>query len=305
VTVPATPPDAATPPAGAAPPGTVTVQATGLSLRYGRTTALDAVSFVLRDGVTGLLGPNGAGKTTLLRILATAISADAGQVRMLGFDPRTTAGRLAIRRRLGYLPQSPGFHPNFTAFEFVDYIAILKEIVHRRHEEVRRVLHAVGLDDQRGTKVKALSGGMRQRVGLAAALLGDPPLVILDEPTVGLDPEQRLRLRELVADAGEDRTVLLSTHQTEDVMTVCQQVIVLDHGQIRFQGEPVALAEVARGRVWTSPTRTPTALAAWRTGAGSYHNIGAPPAGADLIAPTIEDGYLTLIDAATTGRETA
>jgi ABC-2 type transport system ATP-binding protein len=274
-----------------------TVQAEGLALRFGRTTALEDVSFELYDGVTGLLGPNGAGKTTLLRILATAIPADAGQLRILGADPRGAAGRLAIRRRLGYLPQNPGFHPHFTAFEFVDYIAILKEIVDGRHEEVRRVLHEVGLDDQRGKKTKALSGGMRQRVGLAAALLGDPALVILDEPTVGLDPEQRLRLRELVATIGEGRTVLLSTHQTEDVATVCQRVIVLDRGRIRFEGEPMALAEMARGRVWTSPARADGALAAWRTGNGEYHNIGDPPAGARLVDPSIEDGYLTVIDA--------
>jgi ABC-2 type transport system ATP-binding protein len=276
----------------------VTVSAIGLSLRFGRTRALDGVEFTLADGVTGLLGPNGAGKTTLLRILATALPADAGQLRILGCDPSTAAGRLAIRRRLGYLPQNPGFHPHFTAFEFVDYIAILKEIVRGRHEEVRRVLHQVGLDDQRGTKIKALSGGMRQRVGLAAALLGEPALVILDEPTVGLDPEQRLRFRELIADSGEGRTVLLSTHQTEDVMTVCQRVIVLDHGQIRFEGEPGALAAVAAGRVWTSAARAPGALAAWRTSSGAYHNIGDPPPGAQLIDPTIEDGYLMLIDAA-------
>jgi ABC-2 type transport system ATP-binding protein len=275
----------------------VTVQAEGLALRFGRTTALEDVSFELYDGVTGLLGPNGAGKTTLLRILATAIPADAGQFRILGADPRGAAGRLAVRRRLGYLPQNPGFHPHFTAFEFVDYVAILKEIVDGRHEEVRRVLHEAGLDEQRGKKIKALSGGMRQRVGLAAALLGDPALVILDEPTVGLDPEQRLRLRELVATIGEGRTVLLSTHQTEDVATVCQRVIVLDRGRIRFEGEPMALAEMARGRVWTSPARADGALAAWRTGNGEYHNIGGPPAGARLVDPSIEDGYLTVIDA--------
>jgi ABC-2 type transport system ATP-binding protein len=298
VTLPSLQPDAA-----AAQPGIPTVRAGELTLRYARKVALDGVSFTLHDGVTGVLGPNGAGKTTLLRILATAISADAGELTTLGFDPRTRAGRLAIRRRLGYLPQHPGFHPNFTAFEFVDYVAILKEIVQGRHAEVRRVLAAAGLDDQRGVKIRALSGGMRQRVGLAAALLGDPALVILDEPTAGLDPEQRLRFRELIAESGEERTVLLSTHQTEDVMTVCQRVIVLDHGRIRFQGEPAALAATARGRVWTSAARSPGALAAWRTGAGTYRNIGDPPAGADLIDPTIEDGYLMLIDAAAALRE--
>ncbi|MFC4591688.1 ABC transporter ATP-binding protein [Sphaerisporangium corydalis] len=279
-----------------------TLRAEGLSLRFGRTTALEDVTFALDDGVTGLLGPNGAGKTTLLRIMATAIPPDSGHLRVLGADPRGAAGRLAIRRRLGYLPQSPGFHQHFTAFEFVDYIAILKEIVDGRHAEVRRVLHAVGLDDQRGKKIKALSGGMRQRVGLAAALLGDPALVILDEPTVGLDPEQRLRFRELIALIGEGRTVLLSTHQTEDVASVCRHVIVLDQGRIRFEGDPVALAGVARGRVWTGPARADGALAAWRTGNGDYHNIGDPPLGARLADPGIEDGYLMLIAAGPAGR---
>ncbi|MFI6484196.1 ABC transporter ATP-binding protein [Nonomuraea sp. NPDC050663] len=282
-----------------------TVQADGLSLRFRRTMALQEVSFTLDDGVTGLLGPNGAGKTTLLRILATAIPADAGRLRILGADPRNAAGRLAVRRRLGYLPQNPGFHQHFTAFEFVDYIAILKEIVDGRHDEVRRVLHAVGLDDQRGKKIKALSGGMRQRVGLAAALLDDPALVILDEPTVGLDPEQRLRFRELIADIGEGRTVLLSTHQTEDVATVCRRVIVLNQGRIRFDGEPSELAGMARGRVWTSQARAEGALAGWRTGNGDFHNIGDPPPGARLVEPSIEDGYLTVIDAATLAGRTS
>jgi ABC-2 type transport system ATP-binding protein len=241
----------------------------------------------------------------VLRILATALAADSGELTTLGQNPRTAAGRLAVRRRLGYLPQHPGFHPNFTAFEFVDYVAILKELVpgRSRHEEVRRVLAAVGLDDRRGVKIKALSGGMRQRVALAAALLGGPALLILDEPTVGLDPEQRLRFRELIAACGEGCTVLLSTHQTEDVMTVCQRVIVLDRGRTRFQGVPADLAAVARGRVWTSPARSAGALAAWRTGAGTYHNIGDPPPGADLVEPSIEDGYLMLVDGAGATRE--
>ncbi|MCK9897295.1 ATP-binding cassette domain-containing protein [Frankia sp. AgB32] len=277
-----------------------TVTATGLTLRYRATVALRDVSFSLGTGVTGLLGPNGAGKTSLLRILATSIVADHGDLRVLGADPRTAPGRLAVRRRLGYLPQNPGFYPNFTAFAFVDYVAILKELTDRpaRHDEVRRVLAAVGLSDQRTRKIKTLSGGMRQRVALAAALLGDPGLLVLDEPTVGLDPEQRLRFRELIAGLGEGRTVLLSTHQTEDVTTVCQRVIVLDAGMIRFEGDPVELATVARGRVWSSPVRAPEALVSWRTGTGVHRNVGHPPPGAPLVEPTLEDGYLLLLDPA-------
>jgi ABC-2 type transport system ATP-binding protein len=280
------------------------VRAAQLSLRYGRTYALADVAFTLGDGVTGLLGPNGAGKTTLLRIVATALAPDRGDLTVLGADPRTESGRLAVRRRLGYLPQDPGFHPSFTAFEFVDYVAILKELTDRRarHEEVRRVLAAVGLQDQRGKRIRALSGGMRQRVALAAALVGDPDLLVLDEPTVGLDPEQRLRFREVIAELGEGRSVLLSTHQTEEVMALCQRVIVLDRGEVRFEGTPADLAALAHGRVWTSGSREPGALASWRAGTGRYRHVGDPPAGAELLEPSVEDGYLLLVD--TTQQET-
>ncbi|MGW3019563.1 ABC transporter ATP-binding protein [Streptomyces longwoodensis] len=275
-----------------------TLTASGLTLRYGGTRALDDVSLSLTRGVTGLLGPNGAGKTTLLRVLATAVPPDGGAFRALGHDPRTSAGRLALRRELGYLPQTPGFHPDFTAFEFVDYVAILKELTDRgaRHREVRRVLEAVDLSEVRGKRIKRLSGGMRQRVALAAALVGDPGFLVLDEPTVGLDPEQRMRFRELVAEAGEGRTVLLSTHQTEDVAMLCHRVVVLAHGRVRFEGTPAELTARAAGRVWSSDRRDPAARAGWRTGTGTFRNVGDPPEGADLLEPTLEDGYLLTLD---------
>ncbi|MFE9031634.1 ABC transporter ATP-binding protein [Streptomyces iakyrus] len=277
---------------------TPTVSASGLSLRYGGTRALDDVSLRLTAGVTGLLGPNGAGKTTLLRVLATALPADQGAFTVLGHDPATARGRQEVRRRLGYLPQTPGFHPDFTAFEFVDYVAILKEITDRgaRHREVRRVLDEVGLADVRGKRIRKLSGGMRQRVALAAALAGDPGFLVLDEPTVGLDPEQRMRFRELIAGAGEGRTVLLSTHQTEDVAMLCHRVIVMAGGRVRFEGTPAELTARAAGRVWSSTERDPGAKAGWRTGTGSFRNVGDPPAGADLLEPTLEDGYLLTLD---------
>ncbi|KUO10614.1 ABC transporter ATP-binding protein [Streptomyces sp. DSM 15324] len=275
-----------------------TLRADGLALRFGGTRALDGVSLRLTRGVTGLLGPNGAGKTTLLRVLATAVPADDGRFTALGHDPRTAAGRLALRRELGYLPQTPGFHPDFTAFEFVDYVAILKELTDRgaRHREVRRVLDAVDLSDVRGKRLKRLSGGMRQRVALAAALVGDPGFLVLDEPTVGLDPEQRMRFRDLIAQAGEGRTVLLSTHQTEDVAMLCHRVVVLAAGRVRFEGTPAELTARAAGRVWSSAERAAGALAGWRTGAGTFRNIGDPPPGADLLEPTLEDGYLLALD---------
>jgi ABC-2 type transport system ATP-binding protein len=274
-----------------------TVLVRDLRMTFGRTRALDGVTFDLEPGVTGLLGPNGAGKTTLLRVLATVSAPDDGAVQALGLDPRDPDQRLDLRGRLGYMPQEPGFHARFTAFEFVDYVAILKELHqrHARHEEVRRVLDLVGLGALRGKRIKALSGGMRRRIALAQALLGDPDLLLLDEPTAGLDPEQRLRFRELVGRFGEGRTVLLSTHQTEDVVALCQQVLVLHHGLLRFAGTPLELAGLARGHVWHSPGRDPGALAAWRTGSGQHRNIGNPPPGSDLLEPTLEDGYLLLL----------
>ncbi|GAA2318996.1 ABC transporter ATP-binding protein [Streptomyces hawaiiensis] len=277
---------------------TTTVSASGLSLRYGGTRALDDVSLRLTTGVTGLLGPNGAGKTTLLRVLATALPADRGAFTVLGHDPGTARGRQEVRRRLGYLPQTPGFHPDFSAFEFVDYVAILKEMTDRtaRHREVRRVLDEVGLADVRGKRIRKLSGGMRQRVALGAALVGDPGFLVLDEPTVGLDPEQRMRFRELIADAGEGRTVLLSTHQTEDVAMLCNRVVVMAGGRVRFEGTPAELTERAEGRVWSSTERAPGAKAGWRTGTGTFRNVGDPPPGAELLEPTLEDGYLLTLD---------
>ncbi|MFJ5308317.1 ABC transporter ATP-binding protein [Streptomyces sp. NPDC088350] len=277
---------------------TTTVSAAGLSLRYGSTQALDDVSLRLGSGVTGLLGPNGAGKTTLLKVLATALPADSGTFSVLGQDPGTTSGRQEVRRVLGYLPQTPGFHPDFTAFEFVDYVAILKELTDRaaRHQEVRRVLAEVDLSDVRGKRIKKLSGGMRQRVALAAALVGDPGFLVLDEPTVGLDPEQRMRFRELIARAGEGRTVLLSTHQTEDVAMLCNRVVVMAGGTVRFEGTPAELTARAAGRVWSGAERDPGAMAGWRTGLGAFRNVGDPPAGAELVEPTLEDGYLIALD---------
>lgn len=275
----------------------MTVRVTEVSKHYGSLHALDGVSFGLGNGITGLLGPNGAGKTTLLRCLATVLAPDAGTIDVLGFDPDRPRDRTEIRRRIGYLPQEPGFYRNFTCFDFVDYLAILKEHVDRdeRHAEVRRVLELTGLSDKSTTKIRKLSGGMRRRLALAQSLLGSPGFLILDEPTAGLDPELRFRFRELVTELAADRVVLLSTHQTEDVAAICDRVIVLDAGLVRFDGTPAGLIELAEGRVWVSADRPVGARITWRTATGQYRAVGEAPEGADLIAPTIEDGYLMLV----------
>ena len=274
-----------------------TVELVEVTKSYGATRALDNITVAFGRGVTGVLGPNGAGKTTLLRVVATVLAADSGGVRVLGEDPGDAAGRLSIRRRLGYFPQEPGYYANLSAVAFVDYIAILKEMTDRRarHDEVRRVLVQVGLEDVMHKKIKSLSGGMRRRVIVAQALLGSPELLVLDEPAAGLDPEQRLRFRELVSAVAEHHTVLLSTHQTDDVSALCQRVVVINRGRIHHDGTPDAMIEHARGRVWLAAAADARAQLSWRTGTGQHRLIGDPPPGAQLAEPALEDAYLLLI----------
>jgi ABC-2 type transport system ATP-binding protein len=273
------------------------VVAEGLSRRYGRIQALDGVDFRLERGVTGLLGPNGAGKSTLLSILATVNEPDAGQISVFGLRPQDGRERVEIRRRLGYLPQELGYHRHFTVAGFLDYIAILKEIVDRRRraEEVARVLAAVGMERFGRRRIRSLSGGFRQRLGIAQALLGGPELLILDEPTSGLDTEQRLRFRELLSNLPGDPVVVLSTHQADDIAAICPRVIVVLEGRIRFAGAPAELAQSAAGHVWTAGERDDRAHLSWRDGQGRWRHIGdRPPAGFEAAAPTVEDGYLML-----------
>jgi ABC-2 type transport system ATP-binding protein len=278
---------------------TSTVELKGVGKRYGRTDALVDVDLAFGDGVTGLLGPNGAGKTTLLRIVATSIAADSGEVRLLGREPRhSDADVTEVRRELGYLPQELGYPSDMTAFGFVEYVAVLKEWDDRarRTGEVRRVLELVDLTDQSTVRVSRLSGGQRRRVGLAQAMIGDPRLLVLDEPTTGLDPAQRADLRRTLSSLGHRSTVLLSTHQTEDVAALCERVVVLAEGTIRFDGAVTELVGTAVGRVWLADEPSDDALVSWRTGTGRYHVVGGtPPVGAELTEPTLEDAYLLML----------
>ncbi|MEU6998391.1 ABC transporter ATP-binding protein [Nonomuraea sp. NPDC046570] len=275
----------------------MTIHVKGLTKRFGRKHVLNGLDLTVTPGVTGLLGPNGAGKTTLLRCLATTLAPDGGSMDVLGLNPADRVQRTELRRRLGYLPQDPGHYPHFTAFDLVDYVAILKEITDRRerHAEVRRVLAEVDLSEQAKVRVRRLSGGMRQRLALAQALLGRPDLLILDEPTVGLDPEQRMRFRAVVSKVGESRTVLLSTHQTEDVAALCERVVVMDGGSAVFDGTPGGLAATAAGRVWLSEDPPDAARLFWRTADGRYRTLGERPAGGGAAEPGVEDGYLLLL----------
>jgi ABC-2 type transport system ATP-binding protein len=222
------------------------VEITGLTRRFGRTLAVAGVDLQAGPGVFGLLGPNGAGKTSLLRMMATAIPPTSGTLRLLGRDPGSYGPRREIRRRLGYLPQNLGYYPGFTAAEFVEYFALLKEVPAARiPAAVTAAIERVGLGEKAKTKLRALSGGMLRRVGVAQAIVNQPGLLLLDEPTAGLDPEQRVAFRALLRDLGQRATVIVSTHLVEDVGAACTQVALMDRGRIVFHGTPEDLT--ARG----------------------------------------------------------
>jgi ABC-2 type transport system ATP-binding protein len=222
------------------------VEASELTRRFGRTWAVAGVELRTGPGVFGLLGPNGAGKTSLLRMMATVIPPTSGTLRLLGRDPGAYGPRREIRRRLGYLPQNLGYYPGFTVAEFVEYFALLKEMPPPQvPAAVASVIEQVGLADKARAKLRTLSGGMLRRAGIAQAIVNGPELLLLDEPTAGLDPEQRVQFRTLLRDLGQRATVVVSTHLVEDVGAACTQVALMDQGKIVFHGSPAELT--ARG----------------------------------------------------------
>ncbi len=214
------------------------------------TRALDGVSLDLPAGMFGLLGPNGAGKSTLMRCIATLQTPQAGSIHFDGID--VLAEPAALRRVLGYLPQDFGVYPRVSAWDMLDHLAVLKGYAARgeRRDTVERLLRQVNLWDARRKAIAGFSGGMRQRFGIAQALLGNPRLMIVDEPTAGLDPEERNRFLNLLAEVGENVVVILSTHIVEDVAELCPRMAILAGGRIVADGVPAALVEALQGRVW-------------------------------------------------------
>jgi len=213
---------------------------------FGKSKAVDGVDLRLGTGVFGLLGPNGAGKTSLLRMLATVLPPTSGEILLLERDPHRPAARREIRRRLGYLPQNLGYYPSFTVVEFIEYFALLKEMPSAAvPRAVAVAVERVDLGAKAKAKLRTLSGGMLRRVGIAQAIVNDPDLLLLDEPTAGLDPEQRVQFRALLRSLGESAAVIVSTHLVEDVGAACSQVALMSAGKIVFRGTPDELT--ARG----------------------------------------------------------
>ncbi|MEM6255077.1 MAG: ABC transporter ATP-binding protein [Cyanobacteria bacterium P01_D01_bin.156] len=213
--------------------------------------ALADISLEIDKGVFGLLGPNGAGKSSLMRTLATLQDADSGSITLKGIDVLKEP-QLA-RCQLGYLPQDFGVYPNVSAEELLNQLAVFKGFTNarQRRELVGHQLHLVNLYEQRRQLLGTFSGGMRQRFGIAQALLGEPKLVIVDEPTAGLDPTERIRFQNLLAEIAQERVLLLSTHIVEDVAELCTQMAILQQGQIVRQGSPLELIDALQGQVWT------------------------------------------------------
>ncbi len=270
-------------------------------------TALRGIDLRIGPGMFGLLGPNGAGKTTLMRILAGLVNPTSGSVRVDGHDMASNAGKIAVKAMLGYLPQELGLYPDLTARQFVDYMAILKRLADppERRRRVAEVLETVGLTDVADRKLKGFSGGMRRRVGIAQALVNDPRVLIVDEPTAGLDPEERIRFRNLLVDLAADRIVLLSTHIVEDISQTCRDLAVLDRGRLRFRGNPAELIAAANGVVWQitaadgrKPNEGLIVVSTMHLADSiQYRVVGDASAypSAQPVQPSLEDGYIWLM----------
>ena len=276
-------------------------------------TALRDVSLDIPTGMFGLLGPNGAGKSTLMRTIATLQDPDSGSIQLGDID--VLVDKDAARRQLGYLPQEFGVYPKEAAITMLDHFAILKGIVDakQRREIVEALLKQVNLWDVRGYKLGGFSGGMRQRFGIAQALLGDPKLIIVDEPTAGLDPEERNRFLNLLAEIGENIVVILSTHIVEDVTDLCQNMAIISRGEVLLTGQPHEALASLSGRIWRKSV-SKSELAQFQqehtvlssrlvAGQPMIHVLAddSPGAGFEAIAPNLEDVYFGKLRAQAAG----
>lgn len=230
---------------------------TNLTKQFGEVAAVQNVSYTLKNGVYGLLGVNGAGKTTLMRILTTLIQPTSGTITWNGRDIFRMDGE--YRRLLGYLPQDYGFYPDFTVQDYLMYIAALKGIRESvARQRVKTLLGQVGMTKARGKKMKTLSGGMKRRVGIAQAMLNDPRILILDEPTAGLDPSERIRFRNLISELSEDRVVLLSTHIVSDVEYIAGEILLMKDGEITISGTAEEVIASMPLKVWRCSVKKET-----------------------------------------------
>jgi ABC-2 type transport system ATP-binding protein len=272
----------------------------------GGVHALDDVNLTIPHGVFGLLGPNGAGKTTLMRLLAGVLLPTSGTIHVGEYDAASEPGRRAIKQMLGYLPQELALYPDLTARGFLDYIGILKGLHDKksRQQRVNSLLEMVALSDVAQRKLKTFSGGMKRRVGIAQALLNNPTLLIVDEPTAGLDPEERIHFRNLLSDLAGGRTVLLSTHIIEDIAQTSQNLAVVKGGRVIFQGTIARMISETRGHVWivtsrgARPVGDVAIVSTLNMGEAIRYRVVSeqrPQPDAEAVEPTLEDCYAWLM----------
>ncbi len=232
----------------------VSIEIQNLTKRYGPKEALSEVSLSIPQGMFGLLGPNGAGKTTLMKVLTTLLQKTEGEVKICGIPVENSK---EIRKMTGYLPQDFSMYGNMSAYEALDYLAVLSGMrKEERRKKVPELLEKVNLQNQKRTKVKSMSGGMKRRLGIAQAIIHNPKVIIVDEPTAGLDPEERVRFRNLLCEIARDRIVLLSTHIVGDIEATCEKIAVLDEGKIRFNGTVAELLRLVEGKMYAAQIST-------------------------------------------------
>jgi len=282
------------------------LEALNVSMKYpNRKQALKNINLQIESPVmTGILGPNGAGKTTLMKLITAGMLPTEGELRL--DDKPLIEQEQLLKTRLGYLPQFFGLFDELTVMQFLDYMAALKGIKGKKNvlDAVELVMSQTNITEQRKTRISNLSGGMRQRVGIAQALLGNPDLIILDEPTVGLDPEERITFRNLFSEISQNKIVLLSTHIVEDIQSICNLVLVIANGQILFSGKPTELISLSIGHVGTftlyanekCPDRFKVVSRVNTFDGIKYRVVGKElPNFAEVVEPTLEDAYLYVL----------
>ena len=284
----------------------LTIQIKDLDKYYGKKQALNHINLTIHQGMFGLLGRNGAGKTTLMKTLATLLEKQKGEIRICGIPVEETA---RVRKMIGYLPQDFSMYPNMTVYEAMDYLGVLSGMSkEKRKQRIPVLLEQVNLQNDSGKKVRALSGGMRRRLGIAQAILHDPKVLIVDEPTAGLDPEERVRFRNLLCEIAEKRIVILSTHIVGDIEATCENLAIMDQGKILYHGTVEALIELAKDKVYTAeiskkelPVMKENYLVTGMLSVGNNVSVRflsekKPFDGAKPCSAGVEDAYLYLME---------